>query len=80
MSAIYIVVENGVPYPVAYRSFEAAAAVVKEKYQETIEEQIRELDGGPICSDIDVPESITGKTYLYVEKGIDIYIYKLPIL
>jgi hypothetical protein len=27
-----------------------------------------------------VPEdTLTGKTYLYVEKGIHIYIYKLPI-
>jgi hypothetical protein len=40
-------------------------------YQETIDEQTREQGGGPICSEIDVLEDIlTGKTYLYVEKGM----------
>jgi len=81
MVAVYIVVENGVPYPVAYASFESAVAVVKEKHKEALEEQIREADGGPICSDLDVPENtLTGHTYLYVEKEIYIRIYRLPVL
>ena len=80
MSSVYVIIENGDPYESVYLSFASAAAAVKEKYQETIDEQISEQGGGPICSDIDVPEDVlTGKTYLYVEKGIHIYIYKLPI-
>ena len=78
MNAVYIIIENGDPYPIAYTSFSSAIAVVKEKYKEIVEE-IKD-DDGSICSEIDVPESNTGKTYLYIEKGIHIYIYKLPVL
>jgi hypothetical protein len=81
MSIVYVVVENGEPYKLAYTSFESAAAAVKEKYKEEVEAQLREGGGGPICSDLDAPENkVTGKTYLYVEKEIHIYIYKLPVL
>jgi hypothetical protein len=81
MSSVYVVVENGEPYKVAYASFDSAAAVVKEKYKEEVEAQLREANGGPICTDLDVPENkVTGKTYLYVEKEIHIYIHKLPVL
>ena len=82
MNALYVIIENGDPYPVAYGSFESAVAVVKAKHKETIDEQLKEAAGGyDICSDLNVPEDkVTGKTYLYVEKGIHIYIYKLPIL
>ena len=81
MVAVYVVVENGDPYPVAYASFESAVAVVKEKYKEDLEEQIRQANGGPICSDLDVPENtLTGHTYLYVEKEIHIRIYRLPCM
>ena len=80
MSSIYLVIENGEPYENVYTSFASAAAAVKEKHAEEIAEQVRESQGYPICSDIDVPEdTVTGKTYLYVEKGIHIYIYKLPV-
>ena len=81
MNSVYVVIENGEPYEEVYRSFASAAAAVKEKYAEEIAEQRGESDDYPICSDIDVPEDIlTGKTYLYIEKGIHIYIYKLPIV
>lgn len=79
MSSLYVVIENGEPYKNVYRSFASAAAAVKEKYAEEIDEQTREMNGDPICSEIHVPEELTGTTYLYVEKGIHIYIYKLPI-
>ena len=80
MPSVYVVIENGEPYTNVYTSFASAAAAVKEKYAEEIAEQVRESEGYLICSDIDVPEDIvTGKTYLYVEKGIHIYIYTLPI-
>jgi hypothetical protein len=80
MSSVYVIIENGEPYENVYTSFTSAAAAVKEKYAEDIAEQIRDADGALVCSEIDVPEDIlTGKTYLYVEKGIHIYIYKLHI-
>jgi hypothetical protein len=81
MNAIYIVVENGQPYNIAFTTFDSAAASVKEKHRDTYLEQLIEADGGSICTELDVPENkLTGKTYLYVEKGIHIYIHKLPIL
>jgi len=74
MSSGYVVIENGEPYENVYTSFDSAAAAVKEKYADQIS------NGYPNCSEIDVPEDIlAGNTYLYVEKGIHIYIYKLPI-
>jgi len=79
MSSVYVVIENGDPYENVYTSYTSAAAAVKEKHAEEIAEQIRQSDGYPICSEIDVPEAVTGTTYLYIEKGIHIYIYKLPI-
>jgi hypothetical protein len=78
---VYVIIENGDPYSLVYQTFESAVAVVKAKHKETIDEQVREAEEGgyDICSDLDTPEDkITGKTYLYVEKGIHIYIYKLP--
>jgi hypothetical protein len=80
MNSVYIVIENCEPYENVYTSFASAMVAVKEKYGEEIAEQIRDSHGYPICSDIEVQEDIlTGKTYLYVEKGIHIYIYKIPI-
>ena len=79
MSSVYVVIQNGKPYENVYTSYASATAAVKEKHAEEIAEQIRGSNGYPICSEIDVPEDITGNTYLYVEKGIHIYIYKLPI-
>ena len=82
MSAVYIVIENGEPYPNAYGSFVSACAAANEKHKETIQAQLKEANGEyDICSEMDVPENkITGETYLYVEKGIHIHIYKLPVL
>jgi ribonuclease HIII len=81
MNAVYVIIENGDPYNAVYQTFESAVAVVKARHKETIDEQLKEADGQyDICSDLDTPEDkVTGKTYLYVEKGINIYIYKLPI-
>lgn len=81
MNFVYIVVENGVPYPIAYNSFETAVEVVKEKHAEAIAEELLNADGEDICSDLDAPENtVTGITHLYVEKGINIYIYKLLVV
>jgi len=80
MESVYVVIENGDPYETVYTSFISAAAAVKEKYAEEINYQMKEGESAQICSDIDVPENtVTGKTYWYIEKGIHIYIYKLPV-
>ena len=79
MKVVYVIIENGEPYNMVYQTFEYALAVVKAKHKETIDEQLKEADGLPICSDLDVPENKVGKTELYVEKGINIIIYKMPI-
>jgi hypothetical protein len=74
MSSVYVVIENGEVYKHVYTTFDSAVASVKEKHADQISNDY------PNCSEIDVPEDIlTGNTYLYVEKGIHIYIYKLPI-
>ena len=75
--SVYIVIENGIPYLTVFKSFASAAAAVDACYRKTIEEQKKESGGEPICSDIDVPEHVSGITRLYVEKGINIIIYKL---
>ena len=75
MSSVYVVIENGEIYKHVYTTFDSAVAAVKEKHAEEIAEQIS--NGYLNCSEIDVPEAVTGTTYLYVEKGIHIYIYKL---
>lgn len=79
MNTVYVIIENGEPYNMVYQTFEYAVAVVKAKHKETIDEQLREANGCPICSDLDVPENKVGKTELYIEKGVNIIIYKLPI-
>ena len=85
MSAVYVVVENGEAYPFAYSSYAAAVAAVKDKHKVYLEEMIKELqyleDIERILSDINVPQDLkTGKTLLYIEKGINILIHCLPIL
>ena len=79
MDSIYVVIENGDPYPTSYISYASAIAAVQEKYNEIVADQIKEAQGEAIASNIDSPEDEGGKTYLYVEKGTHIYIYKLPL-
>jgi len=85
MEFIYVVVENGEAYRAAYTNYAAAAAAAKEKHKELLEEHIRDVgyleDIEHILRDINVPENVqTGITLLYVEKGINIYIHRLPIV
>ena len=76
MESVYVVIENGVPYPVAYTTYKQALDAVKTKYKDDLE-----LDEGPdsVC-DVNVPENATGVMYLYIEKAIHIYIHRLPVL
>ena len=78
----YIVVENGEPYPDAYKTFAKAVAAVKEKNREAIEEQINDVrrleDIENILANVNTPEGVK-QTHLYVEKGINITIYKFSL-
>lgn len=78
MNVVYVVIEPEVN-PVAYATFAQAKASVLEKYREELEEQAADADGWAMASDVGAEESATGVTYLYIEKGINIYIYKLCI-
>jgi len=80
---VYAIVENGECYPSAYSSYKNAVNAVKEKHKELIEERIKEMVNYPeaieeMMSDINVPEGDVS-SHLYIEKGINIIIHKLPV-
>lgn len=86
MSYVYIVIENsdeepagGGLFPETYTSFMSARAAVIAKYKDELNRQTEEANGDSLASEVDVPESKTGFTQLYIEKGIHFYIHKLPI-
>ena len=87
MPFVYIVIENsyneppgGGVFPTTYTTFEEAKTAVIKKYEDEIQRQIEEGGGNLVMKDIDVPESKTGFTYLYIEKEIHIYIHKLSVM
>jgi len=67
---VYVVMENGEPYLKAFRTYADALFVVKTKFGEELEGDNNE----------NLNESPDGKTYLYVEKGIHIWIMRLPFV
>ncbi len=76
--SVYVVIENGDSYPVAYSTYAKAKEAAINKHKEFLDEECNEFYNA--YKDIDVPENTqTGMTYLYIEKGIHIYIYKLTI-
>ena len=79
MDFVYVVIETDA-HPVVFARFADAKASVLEKYRDILQEEEAEAEGWPMASDIGAEESATGVTYLYIEKGINIYIYRLPIL
>jgi len=86
MFFLYIVIENsdyaplgGGIFPTTYMTFEEAKMAVIEKYQDEINRQTEEQGDNSARNDVDVSESKTGCTSLYIEKGIHIYIHKLPV-
>ena len=82
--SIYIVIENGDPYPDAYKSYKEAVDAVKAKHKEAIDKELEWLEMNPGyhgCNEVDVPEAKEGSTLtrLYIEKGIHIEIHKYHI-
>jgi len=72
MEFVYIVVECGTPYSRCFSTYAAAVAAVKENHADIL---AKEND----CNSVDEPEG-ENYTYLYIEKGIHIYIYRLPVM
>lgn len=69
-------------YPVLYNTYEEAYQAAIEKYKEQLDEERAEFaeDGLAMASQVDVAENKeTGKTYLYIEKGIYITIYRFKV-
>ena len=77
---VYIVIENGDPYPDAYKTYNDAVVAVKLKHKETLDEDLKYMEEyGESCHMVDVPEAEEGPSCLYIEKGICIYIYKFLV-
>ena len=70
---IYVVVQNGESYPNAYDTYKLAVEQVKLRNTEILEEPNE-------CNELDVAENPDGKTHLYIEKGIHIYIHKVAVI
>ena len=86
MSFVYIVIENsdeelpgGGVFPTTYKTFEEAKSAAIGKYQKEINRQVEEIGNNSPIKDVNVPESKTGFTTLYIEKGIYLYIHKLHV-
>jgi hypothetical protein len=67
----YVVIENGDPYDILFTSYEQAVATVKIRHREEIYEES--------ACEVNVEENPSGKTYLYVEKGIHIYVHRFKV-
>jgi hypothetical protein len=84
MSKVYVVVENGELYPVIYSSYESARDAVTTKYAAQLREEWEEVkemnDPDFQMASVIVDESDTGRTELYIEKGINIVVqrYNVP--
>ena len=80
---LYVVIENGQVYPKLYRGYAEAVKAAKTKHKEYLQEQIKQLqnleDIETVLADINVLENANGLTRLYIEKGINIEIHRLPI-
>lgn len=84
MQSFYVIIENGEAYATAYKSYAAAVSAVKDKHCEYLYDQIKQMDSlqdiESILADVNPPENTeTNKTYLYIEKGIHIMIYKISL-
>lgn len=82
---VYVVVENGELYPTLYATYEKAHAAVTTKYADELSDERESAatwGGGRMASQVDVVESETGATKLYIEKGVHIIIqrYKLDTM
>ena len=77
--SVYIIVEDGEPYPNSYITYESALKVANDKHREELDRQIEDMPEykNQILEDMNPKENEDGKTSLYIEKGLFIYIYKI---
>ena len=84
MASVYVIIENGEPYPNAYYTYAAAVKAVNEKYSEELSRQIEESPEHKdvFLADMNPAEDASGKTELFMEfqKDISIFIHKLPVV
>jgi hypothetical protein len=75
---VYVVVENGELYPTLYATYEKAHAAVQDKYADELRDERESAASwnGTMASQVDVVESETGATKLYIERGINIIIQR----
>lgn len=78
---VYVVIENGDPFPSVYTTYEKAAEAVRAKFKRQVAEDIywMDQDGMHSVNILHTPESPTGISKMYVEKGIHIEIHRLPV-
>lgn len=77
MAVVYVVMEvtesdGPTIYPTTYPTYAAAVAAVKTKWRAMLEEE-------DALEDVNKPEDSSGVTNLYIEKGNNMYVYKLPV-
>ena len=79
--SVYIVIENGVPYPMAFKTFDEAKESVKRKYSDYYVEEIHDYLRCGIYRNFgfNVKEDETGNTTVYVGNEIQVHIHKLPL-
>jgi len=82
MEFVYVIVENGDAYPKAYMTYATAVKAANDKHKEAMEEQTKENPEfkDEVFGDMNPAENPSGTTQLYVEKGINILIHKLPVV
>ena len=78
---VYVVIENGDPYPCVYTTYDAAAKAVRTNHKQAIDQDLfwKDENGMHSINVLFAPESSTGITQMYVEKGIHIEIHRLPV-
>ena len=83
MAKVYVVVENGELYPVIYSSYESARKAVTTKYAAELRaewEEVKEMNDPDFqMASVIVDESETGRTELYIEKGINIVVQRYTV-
>lgn len=82
MEFVYVVIENGEAYPNAYKTYADVLKVVNNKHKAELD---RQLDENPefrdeILGSVNPKEDMSGRTLLYIEKGIEIMVHKLPVV
>jgi len=81
MDYVYVMTEIGQEIPQVFESYDLAVAFVKRKHKEDLAAEMEYGEGNLTVSEVDVPEQKIGvPSILYVEKGHNYYVTKVPII